>query len=68
MQRPRRIWIWVAVLAILIAGMGLRLRAVTCCPNGDEGESALNALTILSAEQQVMSGGDVPPGRGSPAS
>jgi MFS family permease len=39
--------VYLAVALILIMGMALRVRDLTSCINGDEGESALNALTIL---------------------
>ena len=48
-HRPSRVWIHFAVGAILILGMALRVRDVTSCLNGDEGESCLNALTILQS-------------------
>ncbi len=53
---PRESWVrprpsrsvWLAVAAIIAGGLYLRARDITAaCPNGDEGESAINALTIL---------------------
>jgi hypothetical protein len=43
-------WVWFAVLAIIAGGVYLRARDITAvCPNGDEAESAINALTILQS-------------------